>query len=180
MPLGASSSASERVKPITAALLIEYAISHEAPVCPHIDETLTIAPSWFLSISLIASLEQRKYDLALTLIILSYSSAVVSLICLIRLIPALFTRMSIFPTVLNRFNISSSFSKLHLIFVTPSKSGSVWLYVTKTSYPFCAKSIAVDLPIPVAPPVIKTFFKLTLLSFFFDYIIIKRLFQIKL
>ena len=94
MPLGASSCARERLNPIIAALLIEYAISHDAPSCPHIDDTFTIAPLWLLSISLTASREQRKYDLALIRMILSYSSAVVSFICLIRLMPALFTNTS--------------------------------------------------------------------------------------
>ena len=45
-PLGPSSLASARVRPITAALLAEYATSHDAPTRPHMLETVTIAPSF--------------------------------------------------------------------------------------------------------------------------------------
>ena len=44
MPLGATSSASERVSPISACLVQEYGTSHDAPCCPHMDEMFTMQP----------------------------------------------------------------------------------------------------------------------------------------
>ena len=43
-PLGPSSYASARVRPMSAALLAEYAASHDAPTRPHMLETVTIDP----------------------------------------------------------------------------------------------------------------------------------------
>ena len=45
-PLGPSSLASARVKPMTAALLAEYATSQDAPTCPHMLDTVTMLPLW--------------------------------------------------------------------------------------------------------------------------------------
>ena len=35
---------------ISAPLVAEYAASHDAPTCPHMDEMFTIAPDWRASI----------------------------------------------------------------------------------------------------------------------------------
>ena len=43
-PLGPSSLASACVRPMIAALLAEYAASHDAPLRPHMLEIVTMAP----------------------------------------------------------------------------------------------------------------------------------------
>mgnify|MGYP007064536995 CR=1 FL=1 len=44
MPLGASSIASERVRPMSACFVQEYVTSHDAPCWPQIDEMFTMQP----------------------------------------------------------------------------------------------------------------------------------------
>ena len=44
MPVGASSLASDRENPMSAAFVAEYALSQEAPRSPHIDETVIMHP----------------------------------------------------------------------------------------------------------------------------------------
>ena len=51
MPVGASSDASERVRPISAALVQEYVTSQLAPRWPQMEEMLRIQPSWAWSMA---------------------------------------------------------------------------------------------------------------------------------
>ena len=51
IPEGPTSLASALVKPRSAALVVEYATSHDAPICPHIEDTLMILPCFFCIIS---------------------------------------------------------------------------------------------------------------------------------
>ena len=46
MPEGATSLASALVRPMTPALAAEYATSQEAPTCPHMEERVTMRPSF--------------------------------------------------------------------------------------------------------------------------------------
>ena len=48
--VGASSAASERVRPINAAFVQEYVTSQLAPRCPQMDETFTMQPACSCSI----------------------------------------------------------------------------------------------------------------------------------
>ena len=45
MPVGASSAASERVRPISAALVAAYVTSQLAPRSPQMEEMLTMQPA---------------------------------------------------------------------------------------------------------------------------------------
>ena len=94
MPLGPSSCASALESAITAPFVAEYAASHDAPTCPHMELTVTIAPACFFSIPGKAARMQWNIPSTFTAKIRRHSSGEMSEISPKCAIPALQTKTS--------------------------------------------------------------------------------------
>ena len=78
MPLGPSSCASAFESASTAPFVAEYAASHDAPTCPHMEDTVTIAPACFWSIPGSAARTQWNIPSTFTAKIRRHASGVIS------------------------------------------------------------------------------------------------------
>src|SRR5688572_5817169 len=169
MPCGASSTASARVSPSTAAFVVSYCPMPARPSTPNTEETLTIVPRPAVRSRGMAAFAQNAVPSTLTSTMRAQSSAVASASGVYTRMPATLTRAWSAP---RRPTVSSTARRASASRATSAASGSTCAPGTAavmpaaaasaaapststsaTAPPSSANSRAVASPMPPPPPV---------------------------